>query len=191
MENNAGGIHSFPRGRQVLEIACGNGHFLCELAQARPDDTFTGIDIQQERVDRCLKKVGRLGLEERVMFIRGDARRYLREKTAGFDEIFVTFPDPWPKFRHRKHRLNEPAFFADILNALKPGGVFYWICDYYPQIIDIIAMGRRHRDIVVNLHEPAGYTEAVDTLPRTLYEEKWRSLDRKIFYVVFEKKSLV
>jgi tRNA (guanine-N7-)-methyltransferase len=170
-----------------IEVACGNGHFLNELAAMRPSFNYLGIDLQQERISRSMLKLEKSGLHDRLRFIKGDARIFAREafSTPLVDELFVTFPDPWPKYRHRKNRLNEDGFFEELTGMLRSGGHLYWICDYYPQILDVIRIGRRAG--MLNLHEPGGYALSMEGIPLTLYESRWRRLNRKIFYVCLQK----
>src|SRR5688572_21659338 len=95
------------------ELGCGHGHFLTALAQARPAKCCIGVDIESERIARALRKRDRAQLEN-LLFIRADARLFLEclPDGAAFSDLFILFPDPWPKLRHHKHRIIQPEFLS-------------------------------------------------------------------------------
>jgi tRNA (guanine-N7-)-methyltransferase len=49
---------------------------------------------------------------------------------AAFEVVDLFFPDPWPKKRHHKRRLVQPAFVAEIARVLKPGGLLHVATDW-------------------------------------------------------------
>jgi tRNA (guanine-N7-)-methyltransferase len=44
--------------------------------------------------------------------------------------VFILFPDPWPKARHRKRRLVQPEFVSELVRVLKPGGRLRFATDW-------------------------------------------------------------
>jgi tRNA (guanine-N7-)-methyltransferase len=95
------------------EVGSGHGHFLTAYAQAYPSKLCIGIDIVGERVDRAKRKRDRAKLKN-LFFLRAEARLFLNALPAGvaYSDLFILFPDPWPKLRHHKHRILEPAFLT-------------------------------------------------------------------------------
>jgi tRNA (guanine-N7-)-methyltransferase len=99
--------------RFTWEVGCGHGHFLSAYARAHPGKLCIGVDIVSERIERALRKRDRSRLEN-LFFIRAEARLFLEAlpSNASFDELFILFPDPWPKLRHRKHRILQFEFLS-------------------------------------------------------------------------------
>ena len=97
----------------IWELGCGHGHFLTALAQARPGNFCVGVDIESSRIARALRKRDRAQLEN-LFFLRADARLFLEclPDGAAFSDLFILFPDPWPKLRHHKHRIIQPEFLS-------------------------------------------------------------------------------
>jgi tRNA (guanine-N7-)-methyltransferase len=97
----------------VWELGCGHGHFLTAYAQAHPHLRCIGIDIASERIERALRKRDRARLAN-LFFVQADARLFLETLPAGaaFSELFILFPDPWPKLRHHKHRILQADFLT-------------------------------------------------------------------------------
>ena len=78
---------------------------------------------------------------------RGDARDLVATfAPACIDRAFILFPDPWPKTRHRKRRLIQPAFVAELARILKPGAPLRFATDWSDYasraLADILADGR-------------------------------------------------
>lgn len=97
----------------VWELGCGHGHFLTAYAQAHPHQLCVGIDIVSERIERALRKRDRAKLSN-LFFVHAEARLFLDTlpHTSAFSELFILFPDPWPKSRHHKHRILQPDFLS-------------------------------------------------------------------------------
>jgi tRNA (guanine-N7-)-methyltransferase len=114
----------------VLEIGCGHGHFLTDYAAAHPAKVCVGLDIISERITRANRKKNRARLAN-VHFIHASAEDFLATMPSQlrFSEIFVLFPDPWPKRRHHKNRLMQSDFLATIAPRAGEGARLYFRTD--------------------------------------------------------------
>ncbi|MGD8573714.1 MAG: tRNA (guanosine(46)-N7)-methyltransferase TrmB [Gammaproteobacteria bacterium] len=101
------------RAHRTLEIGFGNGDNLATLARQHPERDFIGIEVHRPGVGRLLLQLEELELDN-VRVICHDAVEVMRLQVppASLDTIQVYFPDPWPKKRHHKRRLVQPAFVA-------------------------------------------------------------------------------
>jgi len=117
----------------LLEVGSGHGHFLTAYAAEHPAKLCLGIDIVSERVERALRKRGRAALPN-LHFIRAEARLFLEALPAyaRISEVFILFPDPWPKSRHHKHRILQPAFLAALAGRATPDCRLYFRTDHRP-----------------------------------------------------------
>jgi tRNA (guanine-N7-)-methyltransferase len=115
----------------TLEIGCGHGHFLARYAEAHPERFCLGIDILNDRLERATKKRNRAGLTN-LHFHKAEATELLECLPPGisFAEVFLLFPDPWPKKRHHKNRLVRHDFLATLATRMVPGGKFYFRTDH-------------------------------------------------------------
>lgn len=98
-----------------LEIGCGHGHWLNGYASTRPDHRFLGVDLIADRIDRANRKRERAGVVN-VDFIKAEAMELLDllPEHVVLTEVFVLFPDPWPKKRHWKNRLFCESFLEEL-----------------------------------------------------------------------------
>ncbi len=131
----------------VLEVGSGHGHFLNAFAEANPARVCVGIDLQQERVVRSLRKRDRAKLKN-LHFLRGDVAMLLEVLPAGAlaDLIFVLFPDPWPKLRHHKHRTMQAHFLQTLAARTLPGSHLCFRTDFEPYFRDVEATLKTHPD---------------------------------------------
>jgi tRNA (guanine-N7-)-methyltransferase len=92
-----------------------------------------GIDIVRERVERALRKQRRGGLENHE-FLHAEARLFLDALPPGvrIAQTFVLFPDPWPKVRHRKHRIMQSAFLARLAQRSDKEARVYFRTEFGP-----------------------------------------------------------
>jgi tRNA (guanine-N7-)-methyltransferase len=129
----------------VLEIGCGHGHFLTAYATAHPAVSCVGIDIASDRIIRAERKRIRARLGN-LHFIQTDAKLFLEELPEGYplSEVYVLFPDPWPKQRHHKNRLIQTQFLTQLAHRAGKGARLFFRTDYQPYFVDAKATLRQH-----------------------------------------------
>ena len=116
--------------RFVCEIGCGHGHFLAAFAAAHPDQLCIGIDISRERIDRGLRKRNRAKLSN-LEFIQAEANDFMGAlpTQARISDLYILFPDPWPKRRHHKNRLLQPDFLQAAAKRAGKGARLFFRTD--------------------------------------------------------------
>ena len=131
----------------VCEIGCGHGHFLAAYAAAHPDRLCVGLDISGERIARAIRKRDRAKLAN-LHFIRADACEFLDALPAKttLSDLYILFPDPWPKRRHHKNRLMQPDFLHRAAQRAGKGARLYFRTDYEPYFRDAESLLNRHPD---------------------------------------------
>jgi tRNA (guanine-N7-)-methyltransferase len=127
----------------VLEIGFGMGHTTAEIARLRPDTDFLGVEVYTPGVGSLLRALQSQGLTN-VRVIQHDAVEVLRDRIApaSLAGVHVYFPDPWPKKRHHKRRLIQPAFVAALAGRLAPGGYLHCATDWEPyaeQMLEVLS----------------------------------------------------
>jgi tRNA (guanine-N7-)-methyltransferase len=135
----------------LWEVGSGHGHFLTAYAAKHPEKICIGVDLVGERVERATRKRDRAALPN-LHFIRAEARLFLNAlpPAAQISEVFILFPDPWPKLRHHKHRVLQPEFLAAIAPHAAPGCRIYFRTDYQPYFEDArrVISGSPHWELV-------------------------------------------
>jgi len=110
------------RQKIILEIGFGFGDFLFEKAKNHPEKIFIGSEPHLNGVVSILMKLENQALAN-LKITKQDARLFLNSLPAEFfDEVFILFPDPWPKSRHIKRRLINLRFLDEILSPKMKSG---------------------------------------------------------------------
>jgi tRNA (guanine-N7-)-methyltransferase len=168
------------RARRIVEIGFGNGDALVELAAASPADDFLGIEVHPPGIGHCLLAIeaGRL---PNVRVIAHDAVEVLAHQLgpASLDEVLLYFPDPWPKSRHHKRRIVQPAFAALVAERLRPGGVLRLATDWEPYaewILEVLGAERRLANAA-----PGGRFVERPERGATRFEARGRRLGHRVF----------
>ncbi len=108
-----------------LEIGCGKGGFITELAKLHPECNFYAMEKVRDCMVLALEKAvsGEAGLEDNLRFIIDDAQN-LPEifMPCSLDIIYLNFSDPWPKKGHAKRRLTHISKLNIYKSLLKDHG---------------------------------------------------------------------
>ncbi len=120
-----------PAAREVwLEAGFGAGEHLAGQASAHPDVLFLGAEPFVNGLGACLAHVDDAKLTN-VRLHAGDVRELMKRlPDASIDRLYILFPDPWPKTRHKKRRLIQPDFIAEAARLLKPGAPLRFATDW-------------------------------------------------------------
>jgi tRNA (guanine-N7-)-methyltransferase len=113
-----------------LEAGFGAGEHLAAQAARRPDALFLGAEPFVNGIAACLTHLDSAQLAN-VRLHHGDVRDVARRlPDASVDRIYVLFPDPWPKTRHKKRRLIQAEFVAEAARIMKPGARLRFATDW-------------------------------------------------------------
>jgi len=113
----------------IVEIGAGTADLSVGLARQNQNCNFVAIDVKSDR----LYKGAKVALHEKltnIVFVRAQLRQmselFLPES---IDELWITFPDPFPRDKQAKHRLTHSKFLEMYGKLLKPGGVLRFKTD--------------------------------------------------------------
>ena len=112
-------------------IGVGKGRFLLNAAAAHRERDYFGLEIEAEYAAIVRVRAERAGVTNvRVERLDGKAFVASRLGPGSLAALHVYFPDPWPKKRHHKRRLVDPAWAAAAARALEPGGLLRVASDH-------------------------------------------------------------
>lgn len=124
-----------------VELGCGDASFLLEYARQNPGRNFLGVERLLGRLQKLDRKGRRLGLRN-LRGVRMESAyllRYLVPPGAA-EAVHIYFPDPWPKLKHRRHRLINEGFPALVRGALRSRGTVFLRTDdldYFQQMREV------------------------------------------------------
>lgn len=174
-------------GALTVEIGFGAGEFLLAAALADPGRRFIGIDVHRPGIGRTLDAIERAGLEN-VKLVCHDAAEVMADGFAegAIDRIEILFPDPWPKKRHHKRRLIQPAFADVLAGRLKTGGELHLATDWTGYALHMLEV----LDACPRLANAAGAGQFLPApaRPRTRFERRGRGLGHEVRDLLYVRR---
>jgi len=140
----------FPRSQPLeVELGSGDASFLTGYAGLHPERNFLGVERLLGRIRKLDRKGRRAGLTN-LRGIRIESAYFLEFLLPlhSVSALHIYFPDPWPKRKHRRHRLINERFPTLARQALVPGGTVYLRTDdqdYFDQMTAVFGAGSAFR----------------------------------------------
>ncbi len=177
-----------------LEIGSGMGESTALLAAARPDADHLAVEVYKPGLAQLLLRAENLGVDN-LRLLRGDAVTVLRDHLApeSLAGVRVFFPDPWPKKRHHKRRLVQPAFVELAASRLTRGGVLHLATDwegYAEQMLEVCSAEPALRNVHAGTHpggDEPGWAPRPEWRPLTKFEQRAHAEGREIRDLMFER----
>jgi tRNA (guanine-N7-)-methyltransferase len=173
----------FGRSTRVVELdmGCGKGRFTLGLAARFPDRLILGGDVMLGRLRKLGNKAVRAGLSN-VELLRANNLELVGYQLPDscVSRVHVLCPDPWPKDRHRSHRMITSDFLCRVARVLEPGGVLHLATDHSPYFDSLLSAVRS-----LGLYEPADDAIADISDLRTDFELRWLGEGREVPHVAF------
>ena len=169
----------------IVEVGFGMGETTAAIAATHRGHDYLAIEVHTPGVGSLLKHVEEQALTN-IRIVQHDAAEVLRDMVApdSVDGIHIFFPDPWPKKRHHKRRLLQPAFAALAAGRLKPGGYLHVATDwqdYADQALDVLGAVPALRNTAERFAPRPG------SRPLTKFERRGRNLGHGVWDLLFEK----
>lgn len=129
-----------------LELGCGKGSFMANLAVKNPDINYIAIDVVDAMLGLAKRNIEEKYKEENkeinnVVLTRFDIERILliMNENDNVERIYINFCNPWPRGKHRKKRLTHIRQLEKYREFLKDGGEIYFKTDDDGLFIDSLS----------------------------------------------------
>ena len=164
---------NFSSSKICLEIGFGFGDFLFEKAKNNPDILFLGSEPHLNGVVNLLAKLEKEPLKN-LKISRQDIRILLNDFAPNFfDEVYILFPDPWPKVKHFKRRLINVEFLEKILSPkIKSGGKLVIATDHDLYKTWILSAILKNKNFVWTASEKKDWQVFPKDWVKTKYQQK-------------------
>ena len=166
-----------------VDLGCGDGSFLCDLASQNPERNFLGVEKMAARVAKSCRKSAHLS-NVRILKVESSyAVRYLLPE-ASVETFYLFFPDPWPKRRHHRRRIVTTEFLDSIHRALAADGALRIATDQSDYFREIERLSQGHVRFTI---DTSGKVE----LPMTKFQRRFTELGTPIYRLTLRKVSPV
>ena len=171
-----------------VEIGSGKGEFISQYPILHPHSNFLGFEVRDKRVRNILKKLDPdRHPNVRLVELLVDHRITESLPRESIHGIFIQHPDPWPKKRHFKRRLIQPAFLDAMASILVPGA-FVQISTDHVEYANWIA-----EEFLRNSFYESVYDETIQSTSHledhviTWFEQEQRRLGYEPNFMLFKK----
>jgi tRNA (guanine-N7-)-methyltransferase len=173
----------------VVEIGFGNGESLAAMAAAEPERLFVGVEVHRPGVGHLLQRLEALSIDN-VRVVVGDAvllfERHIDDDSLAAVQIY--FPDPWPKKRHHKRRLIQPALLSLLASKLQPGGELHMATDW-PEYAEWMMAVADREPLLVNRHGKGSCAPDRGRRPTTRFEQRGLRLGHPVCDLQYQRNA--
>jgi len=172
----------------VVELACGRGEFTVGFAREYPDSNFIGVDIKGSRIWKGSTIAIAEGLHN-VAFLRTQIQLLDRYFDQGeIAELWITFPDPFPREGDEKRRLTSPKFLEMYKPLIQKNGIVHFKTDntgLFDYTLELI-QSRPDCEILIHTHDfyASPFKDEHHGI-QTKYEKLFSDKGEKIKYLKF------
>lgn len=181
----------------VIEIGTGQGENIVAAAAQHPETNYLALEVYDPGVAHTMLRAGKQQLGNLRIAQINAPELFAKADAATVNEVWTFFPDPWPKMKHHKRRIVQPALAEAIHRALVPGGMWRIATDiedyalHVHEVMDGCTDFRNTGDLTVSLptgHVGKGNADLAQDMPHADFTESSRFEGRVL--TNFEKKGL-
>jgi tRNA (guanine-N7-)-methyltransferase len=171
---------------KILEIGFGMGETTASIARAHADLDFIALEVHTPGVGGLLKRLEEEAIAN-VRIVQHDAVEVVEHMIAprSLSGVHVFFPDPWPKKRHHKRRLLQPAFLRLLADRLAPRGYIHVATDWQDYAEQIL--GALQEEALLE-NTAADFAPRPEYRPPTKFERRGVALGHGVWDIVFRRR---
>ncbi len=171
-----------------IEYCSGNGQWIIDKAKSHPDINWIAVEMDFQRARKIWVKMHNENLNN-LFVVMGEAKTFTKYYLLkeSIDNIFINFPDPWPKKKHAKNRLLKKDFLTEVSRVLKQDHEITVVTDdtvYSKQAIDTFV---EHKDYQ-NIYPSPYYVNELIDYGASYFNDLFVSQKKDIFYIKFKKQ---
>jgi tRNA (guanine-N7-)-methyltransferase len=170
----------------IVEIGPGMGDSLIPMALAGPDEDILAFEVYQPAIASMLAQLAAKDVRN-VRIVQADAVAGLRQLVppASVDQVWMFFPDPWHKARHRKRRLLSADFVDLVASRMRAAGTWRLATDWQDYACHMREVIDRHPTFA-NQH-PGGWAPRWEARPLTRFERRGLDAGRQVFDLTYRR----
>lgn len=172
-----------------IEYCSGNGQWIIDQAKKNPNINWIAVEYLFERARKIWVKKHNQGLKNLfVVFGEGFVftKNYLIDDSIS--NVFINFPDPWPKKRHIKKRLVNPLFMKELSRIVKKEGTLTLVTDD-EEAQKWMAEAAMDSQKWKSLYDYPYFVTKLENYGDSYFDSLWRSKGKEIKYIQFSNSK--
>ena len=166
-----------------LELGCGKGGFISQIASQNLDKNFIAIDVVDAMLGLAKRNIENVYAEKNleitnVYLTRFDIERILSimDDNDKVERIYINFCNPWPRGKHRKKRLTHTRQLEKYRQFLKDGGEIYFKTDddglFNDSLLYFVQAGFEIIDKTFDLENTENFWDNIETEHEKMFKEQ-------------------
>lgn len=170
----------------AIEYCSGNGLWIANRAKKNPETLWVAVEKRFDRARKIWLRSFRENLFN-LFVVCGEGVAFSRHyvEKGSVSEVFVNFPDPWPKKRHAKHRLIRKEFIEELEKILKKGAKATFVTDDSDYALEMLELFGKTQAMAPLLPTPH-FTTSWDEYGSSYFDDLWKKKGRNIHYLPYE-----
>lgn len=167
-----------------VDLGCGDGSFLEEMAAFYPERNFLGVERLIGRVEKTARRLQQRGLTNaRVLRLESVYALGWMLPESSVSRLHLLCPDPWPKKKHHDRRIyNNSDFHGALTRVLVPEGELLLKSDDLPYYESALEVMSAHANF-----EKLDWPENAFPYPLTDFEQQWLALSKTMHRARWKK----
>ncbi|HKP54859.1 MAG TPA: methyltransferase domain-containing protein [Chloroflexia bacterium] len=170
-----------------LEIGCSTGEYLCMLAAKNPGTNFLGVEINLKSLYVAIRQAADRSLDN-IRFIKAPFQHlFPLLAPQSLHAIYLHFPDPSLRPKHRKRQILNISLLNAIYTALVPGGLWSIVTDneqlFMSTILPLVEADSRFKKV-----HPKRYLTGFEPEAKSRYQLYWEKLGATIYRLVLNRE---
>ena len=168
-----------------IEYCSGNGDWILDRALNDSHTNWIAVEMRFDRIRKIWAKMKNYALEN-LLIVCGEALTFTHNYLSNhvLEEVFINFPDPWPKMRHEKNRLMKPRFLTELTRVLKSGKSVTFVTDDQNYLDETLSCFSHHA-----LFSEPFFRAELPKYGSSWFEELWREKGKQIYYTQYTNES--
>ncbi|MDC7240333.1 MAG: tRNA (guanosine(46)-N7)-methyltransferase TrmB [Spirochaetales bacterium] len=169
----------------IIEIGFGMGDATYQIAMENPDKDYLGIEVYKPGIGKLLDQIEQNNIRN-LRVIEHDAVEVLGSmiEDSSIQGFHIFFPDPWPKKKHHKRRIIQPAFVKLLQSKLIKGGYLYAVTDWENYAEHMLSVLEAEEGLTNKYSE---FADPQEWRPFTKFERKGKEKSHRIFELLYIK----
>ncbi len=178
-----------------LELGCGKGNFISQMASKHKEANFIAIDLIDAMLGLAKRNIEKTYNEknmeiDNIYITRFDIERInlIFSKEDHIDRIYINFCNPWPRGKHHKKRLTHTKQLQKYKEFLKSGAKIYFKTDDDNLFFDSLEYFKQEGFEIVkkteDLHSEADFWENIETEHEEMFTNQGIKIKAAIFSLI-------
>ena len=171
----------------ILEIGSGNGENVIKLSKTFPRKLIVACEVYIDGNISLAKKINKKNIKNIKIYINSCFYFFEIIPNYSIDQVWILYPDPWPKKKHYKRKLISKIFLEILNNKVRKNGLVYIATDDKKYFLDILIKFYKLNSFTWINDKPHLWSLPFKNMSKTSFFNKAQQKGQKSNFMIFKK----